>query len=151
MKLVAFVISVFLLIPAFICAEQQTQTFEFKGTHFMAEYFGCDITSITDTDTLLCVMNEAVKESGATVLNTIYHVFPNGSGLTMLIMLSESHASIHTYPEHGSCFVDLFTCGDHCSFEGFDRVLRDYLKPGKVKTAVSIRPAPEEEAFFTPR
>ncbi|MFS8564498.1 MAG: adenosylmethionine decarboxylase [Rhabdochlamydiaceae bacterium] len=114
----------------------------------MAEYFDCDFKSITDTDTLLCVMNEAVKESGATVLNTIYHVFPNGSGLTMLIMLSESHASIHTYPEHASCYVDLFTCGDHCSYKGFDRVLRAYLKPGNVEARVAPRPAPQEASLL---
>jgi S-adenosylmethionine decarboxylase len=61
----------------------------------------------------------------------------------MALLLSESHAAIHTYPEHNACFVDLFTCGDHCHNEPFDRVLREYLKPGAVQSKVLIR----DEAF----
>lgn len=140
--MVARILSLVLLVPALMYAGAEEETFEFKGTHFTAEYFGCDLACIADTDTLICVMNEAVKESGATILNTIYHIFPNGSGLTMLTMLAESHASIHTYPEHRSCFIDLFTCGNRCSHEKFDAILREYLKPGKVYSSVTIRPYP---------
>jgi S-adenosylmethionine/arginine decarboxylase-like enzyme len=59
--------------------------------------------------------------------------------LTMVFLLSESHASIHTYPEHGACFVDLFTCGNKCSGEKFDQALREYLKPAHVTARVLIR------------
>jgi S-adenosylmethionine decarboxylase len=145
MKKVAYLLSVLLIIPALLCADLEQQSFEFKGTHFTAEYFDCDLASITNTDMLICVMSEAVKESGATVLNTMYHIFPGSDGLTMLTMLSESHASIHTYPEHGECFVDLFTCGNHCSYEKFDAILRGYLKPGRVSKRVALRPDSTEE------
>jgi S-adenosylmethionine decarboxylase len=57
----------------------------------------------------------------------------------MTILLSESHASIHTYPEHGKCFVDLFTCGDSCSNHIFNEELQKYLKPKKVAAMVLIR------------
>jgi S-adenosylmethionine decarboxylase proenzyme len=74
-------------------------------------------------------MDEAVKASGATILNRTYYIFPP-NGMTLVYLLSESHASIHTYPEKGACFVDLFTCGENCSAEGFDHLLRGYLQPG---------------------
>ena len=122
-----------------VFAEPEQEVFECEGTHFMADYFDCDFESISNADVLICVLTEAIKESGATVLNTMYHIFPNANGLTMLTMLSESHASIHTYPEHRGCFVDLFTCGDKCSYEKFDAILRDYLKPGKAQINVIKR------------
>ena len=50
----------------------------------------------------------------------------------MIILLSESHASIHTYPEHGGCFVDFFTCGTTCKPENFDKYMQNYLKPKNI-------------------
>ena len=57
----------------------------------------------------------------------------------MVILLSESHASIHTYPEFNACFVDLFTCGEKCSSEYFDQALQSYLKPKLVNGRTLIR------------
>ena len=57
----------------------------------------------------------------------------------MTILLSESHASIHTYPEHGKCFIDLFTCGDKCNHEEFNETVKAYLKPKKVAEMVLVR------------
>lgn len=48
---------------------------------------------------------------GLTVINSTKHDFPGG-GLTGLILLSESHAAIHTWPEHGKAWIELATCGD---------------------------------------
>jgi len=80
----------------------------------------------------------AVEASGATLLNYVKHTFPQG-GVTLLLLLAESHASIHTYPEHGACFVDLFTCGRSCSGEEFSKVLQTYLKPKTVHSQVLVR------------
>ena len=110
----------------------------FKGKHFIASYTGCDVSALTEVDSLIAAMKEAVKKSGATILDSSSYVFP-GNGLTMVFLLSESHASIHTYPEYGSCFVDLFTCGDICSYEGFHESLSSYLKPTQVNQKVLIR------------
>ena len=57
----------------------------------------------------------------------------------MVLLLSESHASIHTYPEYNSCFVDLFTCGQKCSAEKFDMYLREYLKPKQTDSRIQVR------------
>src|SRR5205807_611048 len=98
------------------------EVFEFKGSHFIASYLDCDQAALTDVDALTSAMEDAARASGATILKTAAHVFPP-NGLTMVILLSESHASIHTYPEFGACFVDLFTCGTKCSAQKFHEVL----------------------------
>ena len=114
------------------------ETFEFRGTHFIASYSDCDSDALRDYKTLESVMLEAAEKCGATVLGSNSFIFPP-DGMTMVIMLSESHASIHTYPEHGACFVDLFTCGTKCSSQKFDEVLQAYLKPQKTHTKMLTR------------
>ncbi len=115
-----------------------SEDFSFRGKHFVASYLECDLKSLSDLDGLLQAMDQAVYESGATILDKTPYVFPP-NGLTVVYLLSESHASIHTYPEHGACFVDLFTCGDVCSSEKFDEVLRNYLQPKMVNARLFLR------------
>lgn len=119
-------------------AEEAAQEYQFLGKHFIASYSGCDPEAIVHVEGLMQAMQEGVKQSGAQVLNTMAHIFP-GNGLTMALLLSESHATIHTYPEHNACFVDLFTCGDHCDYAPFDQVLKEYLRPQASSSKVLIR------------
>jgi S-adenosylmethionine decarboxylase len=103
-------------------------TYEFTGVHFLANYCQCDTEKLNDIPRLSSVLESAIVASGATILGHIDHVFtPNG--YTCVYVLSESHASIHTYPEQASCFVDLFTCGHQCSYQVFADVLDNYLTP----------------------
>jgi len=120
----------------------------FSGKHFVASYLDCDPKALGDLTGLLEAMDEAVKSSGASILNRTYHIFPP-NGLTAVYLLSESHASIHTYPEFGACFVDLFTCGDTCSSENFDRLMREYLKPGQTNAKKFARNQNIEEIPLT--
>lgn len=133
MRLFAKVILALLLVqlPAF--AE-----YEFVGRHFMASYKGCDSAALRDLAKLKEALVDAANQSGATILDSVDYTF-SPDGLTMVILLSESHASIHTYPEHNACFVDLFTCGTTCSHEMFDKVLKNYLAPTEVNAQVVAR------------
>lgn len=132
-KLIAFVC----LVCTSVCWSND-QEYQFKGTHFLVSYCDCDNSALTNLDQLKESMTAAVEASGATVLDVSSWVFPP-SGLTMVFLLSESHASIHTYPEHNACFVDLFTCGENCSAEKFDAVMQAYLKPKTVNHQMLIR------------
>lgn len=126
---------VLFLFSAFCFAEEP---YNFKGKHFIASYCGCDSNALENVEKLIQVMEHAVNQSGASILDSSSYQFP-GNGLTMVFLLSESHASIHTYPEHQACFVDLFTCGDHCSYEKFHQSLSSYLKPTCVHEKLLIR------------
>ncbi len=114
------------------------EVFEFRGKHLVADYLDCDMEALLDEHALIDVMLAAAKKCGAQILGSNHYIFP-GHGLTMTILLSESHASIHTYPEHGKCFVDLFTCGEKCNNHSFNETLKDYLKPKNVAAMVLVR------------
>jgi S-adenosylmethionine decarboxylase len=58
-------------------------------------------------------LTQTIEDSGLTIIGNRYHHFGDGFGFTGVIILSESHFSIHTWPEHGFCAIDLFACGDH--------------------------------------
>lgn len=116
----------------------QGEEYKFRGQHFIASYSECDSGALQDVKALKEAMMQAAVSCGATVLDACDFVF-DGNGMTMVVLLSESHASIHTYPEHGACFVDLFTCGDKCSHEAFDHALQTYLKPRQVTQKCLVR------------
>lgn len=120
------------------CLPNIVHSYEFYGNHFMASYKECDHEALIAIDNLLHALEQAIKLSGATILESSHSVFP-GDGLTAVFLLSESHASIHTYPEHNACFVDLFTCGHDCSYIKFDQALEAYLKPKLVDKKEHIR------------
>jgi S-adenosylmethionine decarboxylase len=113
------------------------QDYQFWGRHFIASYNDCNFERLTSPE-LISIMREAIEASGASLLSEAVYTFPN-AGLTAVFLLSESHASIHTYPEHKACFVDLFTCGERCRAEGFDAVLRRFLNPCNVHSRVILR------------
>jgi spermidine synthase len=83
----------------------------FAGRHVLAELSGVDPGLLDDEARVTAALTDALTRAGATVLRVVAHRF-EPAGLTALAMLSESHASVHTWPETGQAFVDVFTCGD---------------------------------------
>ena len=131
-------ILIFAIVPSTIQTATPASAYEFYGRHFTASYKNCDPQALQRVPFLMKVFEKAVQSTGATILKYDCVEFP-GNGVTAFFVLSESHASIHTYPEHNSCFVDLFTCGHTCSHENFDRMLKSYLKPKDVDKQLYIR------------
>lgn len=82
-----------------------------KGHHVLIDAWGAEEALLRDTVAVLALMERACLEAGAVVLKSAVHEFP-GAGSTLILLLAESHLSIHTYPEHGGYFADFFTCGD---------------------------------------
>ncbi|MFD2706691.1 adenosylmethionine decarboxylase [Salibacterium lacus] len=81
-----------------------------EGTHDIADLWGCSFSILNDEKRLTAYIKEAAAKAGATVLSVQSHRF-DPQGVTVLAMLSESHMSIHTYPEKGFCGIDCYTCG----------------------------------------
>lgn len=119
LKKLLFIMSLFITITAY----------EPKGNHYVAKYSGCHY--IFSNEYSLFAFNDSLEKSGIPVVSTHYHFFkPNG--MTAIALLSESHASIHTYPEHKVVFVDLFTCGDTQYWLNFENHLKKYLSPDDI-------------------
>lgn len=81
------------------------------GTHLIAELFNCNEFHINDIDKVEEVMMAAAELSKATVIKPFFHQF-SPYGISGVIVIAESHFTIHTWPEHGYAAVDIFTCGD---------------------------------------
>ena len=84
----------------------------YKSKHLLLELYGCDFEKLNDESFLRCTINNAAKLANATVLNLISNKF-EPQGVTAIALLSESHLSIHTWPESSYSAVDIFTCGQN--------------------------------------
>ncbi|WCK53113.1 adenosylmethionine decarboxylase [Aneurinibacillus sp. Ricciae_BoGa-3] len=81
------------------------------GRHVAIDVWGVDFEKLNNSEFLEHHMVEAAEACGATVLSVQAKQF-EPQGATVLVMLSESHISIHTYPEKGFAALDCYTCGD---------------------------------------
>ncbi len=81
------------------------------GRHVLAELFGCRIDLLNEREVIRDVMLTAAKKAGAEVVGDFFHQF-SPHGISGVVVISESHLAIHTWPEHGYAAVDVFTCGD---------------------------------------
>lgn len=70
---------------------------------------GCTKISTLPPDQVSSVFVHALESAGATVVKALQHNFP-GAGLTCVLILAESHAVLHTWPETGTVNVDIFSC-----------------------------------------
>lgn len=102
--------------------------YEFYGKHILAEFTSISSLLINDTKSLIEITKKLIVLSGATLVESkIYEFTPYG--YTIFFMLKESHVSIHTYPEFGAMFLDVFTCGYNINPRVIADGLRDYLQP----------------------
>ncbi|HLB25774.1 MAG TPA: adenosylmethionine decarboxylase [Nitrospirota bacterium] len=81
------------------------------GTHLLLELRDCSSEVLKDLDLVREIMVSAAKEAKATVVEVAFHEF-NPFGISGMVIIAESHLSIHTWPEYGYAAVDIFTCGD---------------------------------------
>jgi len=81
------------------------------GRHVLADFRGVAPGLLTDAQALERHMTAAARAAGAQVLSAHFHHFGDGAGVTGVILLSESHISIHSWPEHRFAALDIFMCG----------------------------------------
>lgn len=80
------------------------------GIHLLAELYGCPQNKLNDPDWLDRKLVAAANEAGATVVNSSFHHF-SPQGVSGVVIIAESHITIHTWPEIGYAALDVFTCG----------------------------------------
>jgi S-adenosylmethionine decarboxylase len=109
-----------------------------SGSHFLLKLSGCAAEKLNSEVELKELAFKAAVATGATVLDVISRQF-EPQGITVLVMLAESHASLHTYPEWGVVFWDCFTCGQTCKPELSAQVLEESLTPTNSDKQIIIR------------
>jgi len=81
------------------------------GTHLLVELRDCDPEILKDLKRVKNALVSAAKEAKATIVDISFHEF-NPFGISGMVVIAESHLSIHTWPEYSYAAVDIFTCGD---------------------------------------
>ena len=102
------------------------------------DLYGCDKQLLDNYDALRELIETALRMSNATILRIIGEKF-EPQGVTLLALLSESHCSIHTWPEIGYAAIDLYTCGNTTNSHKASEFLKYKLKAKKVNEKELIR------------
>ena len=81
------------------------------GRHIIAELWECDFDKLNDMQFIEQTFVDAALKSGAEVREVAFHKFAP-QGVSGVVIISESHLTIHSFPEHGYASIDVYTCGD---------------------------------------
>ena len=96
------------------------------GRHLLVELHDCDREALNNLDFIREVMLKAAIDCGAVVLGESFHRF-SPQGVSGVVVIAESHISIHTWPEYGYAAADVFTCGTSVNPEIAAQVLIEKL------------------------
>ncbi|MDY6834063.1 MAG: adenosylmethionine decarboxylase [Chloroflexota bacterium] len=119
------------------------------GRHLLLELNDCNKEALDDLSYLRSILVSAAEGAGATVLGESFHRFAP-QGVSGVVIIAESHVSIHSWPEYGYAAVDIFTCGDTVQPEMAAEYLVKHLKSRcpslmEVKRGLSSPPVDLEE------
>ena len=81
------------------------------GNHGLLDLYGCDEAILKDEGRLKTALVATAQAAEATILTEHFHTFGGAGGITGVLLLAESHISIHTWPEHRFAAIDAFICG----------------------------------------
>lgn len=108
------------------------------GRHVAVDTWGVDFELLNNAEFLQAQMVEAAESCGATVLSVQSKQF-DPQGATVLVLLSESHLSIHTYPERGFAALDCYTCGEAVDPQVAIDYMLSVLKPKTIHAKKLVR------------
>lgn len=122
------------------------------GRHVLAEIYDCDREILNDLHAVREIMVSAAITAGAEVREVAFHKF-SPQGISGVVVISESHLAIHTWPELGYAAVDVFTCGERVDpWDACNYVIR-HFKAEKVTATETRRgifelPTPQRAAVL---
>ncbi len=101
----------------------------FAGTHLLVDLWGA--ANLTDPELIDTALRSAALKAGATILHSHFHHFTPNGGVSGVVVLAESHISIHTWPERAFAAIDIFMCGA-CDPHRAIPVLREAFTPDRL-------------------
>ena len=108
------------------------------GIHLLLEYWDCNREKLDSKEILETIMVKAAEVSGATVLQSVFQDF-NPQGVSGVVVIAESHLTIHSWPELGYAAIDIFTCGDKVDPWKATQYLEDELEVKEVEVVDMFR------------
>jgi S-adenosylmethionine decarboxylase len=121
------------------------------GRHAIAEFYDCSQERLEDLGFIRGLMLATAEHIGATIVGESFHTF-SPQGVSGVVIIAESHLSIHTWPENGYAAVDIYTCGGLNPRVGCD-YLAEHLQAQDTRLQEVIRGLPEEterQQIFSP-
>ena len=109
-----------------------------NGRHLILDLYDCDPEILNDYGELQRLLEASLVMAKANILRIVGEKF-EPQGVTLLALLAESHASIHTWPEIGYAAIDLYTCGDATQTHKAAEFLKVKLKAGSSEEKELIR------------
>lgn len=110
------------------------------GLHLLADLHGVDAHLLTSCEALDALLRRAALAAGATILHGHLHSFGPQQGVTGVLLLAESHISIHTWPESRFAALDIFMCGAAAPMLALE-VITASLAPARTQVHTSARGA----------
>jgi S-adenosylmethionine decarboxylase len=101
----------------------------FAGRHLLVDLWNAE--NLTDIPFIETSLRKAAEAAGATVLGAHLHQFSNSGGVSGVLILAESHISIHTWPERDYAAIDVFMCGS-CNPHNALPILKAAFSAGSV-------------------
>ncbi|HUN42507.1 MAG TPA: adenosylmethionine decarboxylase [Acetobacteraceae bacterium] len=108
----------------------------FAGTHLLLDLWGA--RNLTDPAKIDAALREAAEAANATILHSHFHHFGPDGGVSGVLVLAESHMSIHTWPERDFAAIDIFMCGSCNPYESLP-VLKATFTPNHMLLAEQRR------------
>lgn len=122
--------------PAYIDTLQKMS--EELGKHHIIELEDCDPEMLKDSPVIEKILLDAAKQSGATIINYFFHQF-SPHGVSGVIIIAESHISIHTWPDKGYAAIDVFTCSKDMNADSILPYLKKHLSAEKSREIIISR------------
>lgn len=109
---------------------------KFAGTHLLIDLW--DASRLDDPALIDATLRDAALAAGATILHSHFHHFTPNGGVSGVVVLAESHISIHTWPERSYAALDIFMCGDCNPYKAIP-LLKSAFGPGSVQVGEQRR------------
>ena len=118
------------------------------GFHYVIEASGCDPKILTDANALKKILLEAAKVGEMDVRSTYFYRF-TPQGVSGMVIVSESHISIHTWPEKGYAAIDVYTCDTNSKPEKTVNYILEKIKAEYAHITEIERGIEDEDGTYT--
>ena len=124
--------------PAAVCPSPKEEPRSLLGRHLMLEVYDCPSKYLDDPDEIRQLLLNAARGAGATVIDTMFHRF-SPQGVSGVVVIAESHLTIHTWPEYGCAALDMFSCSPQIDLEQIAEHLARELRARRLDARVVER------------
>ena len=123
------------------------------GKHILLEFFDCNAEILNSKKQVGNILRQAAEVAQAHIVGDFFHEF-SPHGISGILVISESHFSIHTWPEYSYAAVDLFSCGDSLNMKEAVDYIKESLKAQKtsiLEVKRGVLDLPSEQITHKPK